>query len=348
MLFKKINLFFFSLIFLTFFSFSVNSKYLFKGKHELEVKSKLENKITNGDSSTSSFIKATILNKTLLPKNASAQQGITSDKIGNYYISENKIHKGVFVSKIVKLDKNLSQIRNEFILNPKKIKIWDTHNYKPHVGQVAIDQNTNLIYVPLMDIGTPKLKMIFGKFFGFITGKLEVYGKKTALLVFDSNLNYLSYIDWTNISSYLDAIDIDNGKIWYDCGYIGVLKLSELENIKNKKINIIKYYLNRKDISKAQGLKVSNNSLFYVPENDALSNRTKKKYWGVLNFEISNLKNSRFSRKINYPTIVHSFSIPEKDADLEAMDFVIGSTEEIYITTANDQGRNIYKVKLNF
>ena len=78
-----------------------------------------------------------------------------------------------------------------------------------------------------MDVSTPKYKMIIGKIFGFILGNPEVYGKKSALLIFDNDLKFISYIDWSRISSYVDAIDINNGKIWFSCDYIGVINLKD-------------------------------------------------------------------------------------------------------------------------
>ena len=51
------------------------------------------------------------------------------------------------------------------------------------------------------------------------------------------------------------------------------------------KVNINKFYIDRKHISKAQGLKVSKNYLYYVPENDKLSKRTKRNigvFWHMI------------------------------------------------------------------
>ena len=71
---------------------------------------------------------------------------------------------------------------------------------------------------------------------------------------------------------------------------------------KNKKDLLVKkYFLDRKLISKAQGLKLMGNKLFYVPENDRIHHRTEERFWGLLSFDINNLVESKSLRKIiNY------------------------------------------------
>lgn len=340
---------------LSFFS-NISFFNIYKYYPDLEIRAdtidEKQNIFFQAEESNLAIINSNIVKKILVPKGFYAQQGITSDKKNFYYSSLNTSNQKNRISKIFKLNNDLSRIESEFILDPTDIKIWGTNKYEPHLGQVAIDHDNDLIYVPLMDVSTPKYKMIIGKIFGFIFGKPEVYGKKSALLILDDDLKLISYIDWSRISSYVDAIDINNGKIWFSCDYIGVINLTDFknENLKNlnrNKVNINKFYIDRKHISKAQGLKVSKNYLYYVPENDKLSKRTKKKYWGLLAYDISNFKKTKFLKKINYPFKIYNFSIPSDYADLEAMDFVIGSKNNIYITSSIDNGKHIYEVQLN-
>ena len=336
-----INLIFFNSIEKIFHGKNIDTKSLDNIEINIESKNKYdENQIMN-------FRSVDFIKKILLPNDAYAQQGITSDKKSNYYTSANIYSEDKIVSKVFKFNKNLSKVEKVFTLNPEKIKLWNSSKYKPHVGQIAFDEINNYIYVPLMDISTSKIKMIFGKIIGLLSGKPELYAKKTALLVLDENLNYISYINWTNISSYFDAIDINNGKIWFDCGFVGVVDLKDLINNKNKKIEIKKYFLDRKLISKAQGLKLVGNKLYYVPENDRIHRRTEERFWGLLSFDINNLVESKSLRKIiNYPEKVYNFSIPPNNADHEAMDFVLENSKHIYISTAADNGKSIYELKL--
>ena len=47
----------------------------------------------------------------------------------------------------------------------------------------------------------------------------------------------------------------------------------------------------------------------------------------------------------SYPQKLYRFQIPTGAADHEAMDFVLGTTNQLYISTANDGGDKLYRVR---
>ena len=77
-------------------------------------------------------------------------------------------------------------------------------------------------------------------------------------MIFDKNLEFKDWIDFTNVSSYLDAIHLEKKNLWFSSNYIGVVNLENLEN--PKKINLKKYYVKFKGVSTAQGIKILNNN----------------------------------------------------------------------------------------
>ena len=247
------------------------------------------------------YTQSTIIDKVSLPKESSAEQGITSDQKSNYFTASNWIQKEIsqsekskasnslnkntkkrkYVSKIYKFNKDLNIIKGQFTVDPENLKLWDSNNYLPHLGQITFDKKSNLIYVSIMDVGFTYSEKIFGRIINFLRNNRESYGRRTAILIFNNKLEYLDWIDFTKFSSYLDAIHIEKGELWFASNYIGAINLENLKIKDFKKVKIRKYDFKFKGISKAQGIKIFNNNLYYVSENDKVSQRTNPKYLGI-------------------------------------------------------------------
>ena len=153
-----------------------------------------------------------------------------------------KNKKDQFVSKIYKFSKDFKSIKKEFTIDPRIFTLWNSNNYLPHLGQITIDRESNMLYISIMDVTMETkskweyyFKKAFGKIIYFFRKQPELYGRRTALLIFNKNLEFKGWIDFTNVSSYLDVIHLRERNLWYSSNYIGVVNLENLEKIENKK-----------------------------------------------------------------------------------------------------------------
>ena len=275
-----------------------------------------------------------------------SDQGVLSTKEGYFLVSN--FDKNQTTGTIYKLDKDFRKILTEVSLVDSELNLWNDKEYNLHLGQTTFNKIDQRIYISVMDISTPYLKLLMGELQGIIRQKSELYNRRTALISFDLNLQDFRWYDWSSISSYFDTIHFEDCKLWFDCGYLGVLDFKEfIENPSNLKV--IKFDINRKKISKAQGLKIKNNTLYYIPEYDNVSKRTKNEYLGINLFDITKLLERKGILKVNNnPEIVYRFQIPKIYGDYEAMDFIIGSNQKILIDSgaSSDAGKNLYQLQL--
>lgn len=288
------------------------------------------------DAHGTQFIEAIKEDVISLPGMARAQQGIMSNPNGYYYTTENKGGGVTRVSTIYKLNSSLSEVVASFSITAADLPLWDgvSGNYHSHFGQAAYNEEDEHIYVTIMDTGS----------------------KKSGLLEFDEDTQFVAFYDWSRISPYFDSIAFRGDELWFDYGVVSHISLSKFKAGNNtSNIDWTKYDVDHSLMNTSQGIRVVGDKFYYVPENDPNplnapnNDKTLPDYRGVAVFNISSM-NARVDinvpGELSYPEKLYRFQIPETGADHEAMDFVIGSTTEFYISTAADSGENVYKVRI--
>lgn len=265
------------------------------------------------------------------PRNARAQQGILTHPNGYYYFTENKIVDNKWVSTIYQLNSDLSKNISSFSITGADLPLWGgTGDYWSHMGQANYNPVDGFIYVSFMDTKT----------------------WKTALLQFSTDLVFNRFFDMSHLTNYLDAIDFQDNLFWYDRGVLENFNFQRFkEGFDKKNIFLKRYDIDHTVMFVSQGIQVLDNKLYYVPENDKENSRTLPNYRGLAVFDIPTLK-ERINFDVegelkNYPKKLFRFQIPLEAADHEAMDFILGSKEEFYISTAEDGGKKIYKIRID-
>lgn len=267
----------------------------------------------------------------IMPENVRAQQGIMTHPNGYYYVTENKIVDNKWVSTIYKLTSDLQRKISSFSITGADLPLWGgTRDYWSHMGQANYNPVDGFIYVSFMD----------------------TKNWKTALLSFSSELVFNRFYDMSNFTNYLDAIAFQDNLFWYDRGVLEYFDFQRFKEGQSKQeISHTRYDVDHSLMFVSQGIQVRDNKLYYVPENDEENSRTLLNYRGLAVFDIPSLK-ERIDFDVegllkNYPKKLFRFQIPLEAADHEAMDFVLGSSTEFYISTAQDGGKKIYKIRID-
>lgn len=274
-------------------------------------------------------IKPVIEDIVTLPGLARAQQGTMTHPNGFYYFTENKGTNDTRVSTIYKVSSDLTEVISSFSITAADLPLWDdvSGNYHSHMGQASYNPEDGFIYVSFMDTAS----------------------NRTALLQFCENTQFQRFYDWSHISPYFDAIAFQDDLFWFDYGVVSHINFDKFKAGFNE-VNIewTKYDVDHDLINTSQGIQVRDNKLYYVPENDPHTNKTLPDYRGVAVFNIPSMnarENINVNQGANYPEKLYRFQIPADGADHEAMDFVLGSTNEFYISTAQDGGATLYRVR---
>lgn len=267
------------------------------------------------------------------PGDSRAQQGITRHPDGSYFMSQNKHENNKTVSYLFHVSSDLGSVVSQFKIIPEEFTLWD-NNYRTHLGQIAINPDDGYLYVPIMDTaaGSPR----------------------TGLLRFDTDLNFLGWIDTTSFSPYIDALAFDGEYIWIDYSILCRFKWAGVFDWENKKLTSpssqwewTRFDRDTDRFSTSQGMQVRDGKIYLVPECDPVTNRTEKGYTGIAVYDISSLieRPKSGDKIVNYPQKVHYFELPEDNyADHEAFDFI--SDTRVIISSARGNGDTLWVLQI--
>jgi len=262
-----------------------------------------------------------------LPGNAHAQQGTCIMPDGKFLFTENFDEAGRHKSRISIVSPDLKTVLFEKVIDAD-LPLW-SQPYSTHVGQPAFRVEDGFIYMFVMDLSTPYDR------------------RRTGILKFNTALQFQRFIDLSGTFTYLDAIAFQSGRIWLDYGVICSLDFNELLRTE-RVIDWVKYDYDTSTYSISQGLQIKDGKLYAVPECDPETPRTKPGKMGLIVYDLASLRPRTSGNKIiNNPERNIYFELPEKGkADHEAMDFVLGKSNEFWISSAADGGLRVYKVRM--
>ena len=90
-----------------------------------------------------------------------SDQGVLSTKEGYFLVSN--FDKNQTTGTIYKLDKDFRKILTEVSLVDSELNLWNDKEYNLHLGQTTFNKIDQRIYISVMDISTPYLKLLMGE-----------------------------------------------------------------------------------------------------------------------------------------------------------------------------------------